>query len=124
MINPSQLQEIAKKWQKRLIASKGHFVFYTADKKRFEVSLKYLCTPVFQELLRRSEDEFGSQSNNPLTLPCNSVFMEHLLKLLKQRVSEDEQKELLDSISRSNCRRSSSEFLSWNNANLCQRGIL
>ncbi|XP_068645236.1 auxin-responsive protein SAUR64-like [Aristolochia californica] len=91
--------------QDKMVASRGHFVFYTTDQKRFEVPLNYLSTPVFEELFKISEEEYGLTSNSPLRLPCNSVLMEAILRLLAQRVSKETEKAVILSIS--SCRHSS-----------------
>ncbi|PUZ71794.1 hypothetical protein GQ55_2G343200 [Panicum hallii var. hallii] len=80
MMKANRIAQLAKKWQRiaalRLslgvaveadecctsMASKGHCVVYTAD-KRFEVPLAYLGTPVFAVLLQISQEEFGFVSD-------------------------------------------------------------
>ncbi|KAL8267369.1 hypothetical protein R6Q59_004744 [Mikania micrantha] len=52
---------------------KGYLAVYVGEiqRKRFVVPLSYLDQPFFQDLLRRSEEEFGF--NHPmggLTIPC------------------------------------------------------
>eukprot|EP00258_Populus_trichocarpa_P004289 XP_002306150.2 auxin-responsive protein SAUR21 [Populus trichocarpa] len=52
---------------------KGYFAVYVGEsqKKRFTVPISFLNQPSFQELLRKTEEEFGY--NHPmggLTLPC------------------------------------------------------
>ncbi|XP_068645223.1 auxin-responsive protein SAUR64-like [Aristolochia californica] len=91
--------------QDKMVAGRGHFVFYTTDQKRFEVPLNYLSTPIFEELFKISEEEYGLTSNSPLRLPCNSVLMEAILRLLTQRVSKETEKAVILSIS--SCRHSS-----------------
>ncbi|KAL5984138.1 hypothetical protein ACLOJK_018240, partial [Asimina triloba] len=87
MVNPMRLAEMARKWQKlaaigrrritmprtdveaagkQSAPSKGHFIIYTTDGRRFAVSLAYHNSPIFQELFRLSEDEFGLPSNGPI----------------------------------------------------------
>ncbi|XP_039127677.1 auxin-responsive protein SAUR64-like [Dioscorea cayenensis subsp. rotundata] len=79
------------------VADKGHFIVYTLEGKRFMVPLSYLESSVFKELFRMSEEEFGLPSDGPITLPCDSVFMEYLLSLLRRRVSKDVEKALFQS---------------------------
>ncbi|XP_054778071.1 auxin-responsive protein SAUR64-like [Prosopis cineraria] len=78
-------------------ANKGHFVVYSTDHKRFVVPLKYLKSNVFKELLEWSEEEFGLASSGPLLLPCESVVLEYVISLVKERVPEDVQKVLIAS---------------------------
>nr|DAD46608.1 TPA_asm: hypothetical protein HUJ06_016545 [Nelumbo nucifera] len=104
MINHKKLVAMARKWQKlaaigrRRISSaratmhrrsaanwwpmiKGHFVVYTADNGRFVIPLAYLSNPIFIELLRISEEEFGLPSDGPITLPCDAVFVEYIISI-------------------------------------------
>lgn len=116
---------MAKKWQ-RIAANKrkrisypkaessvankeGHFVVYTTDNKRFVVPLEYLSQNVFRELLRMSEEEFGLPGNGPITLPCESVFMEYVVSLVQWRMPVDLEKALLTSMA--TCHSSSSYSL-------------
>lgn len=71
-----------------LIASKGHFVVYTMDGWRFELPLSYLSSNVFQELFRISEDLFGFPRDEPITLPCDAIFMESTIAHLLNRLSK------------------------------------
>lgn len=81
MIGTRSLKRMAKKWQKMaskdmervfppgttkhvscrkpFVADKGHFVFYTTDKRRFAMPLTYRSNNVFRELFRMSGEEFG-----------------------------------------------------------------
>ncbi|KAF5747218.1 auxin-induced protein 10A5 [Tripterygium wilfordii] len=115
MIN---IRSIARKWQKmagirdgkknRTISfpqsrvfnnpSKGHFVVYSSDNRRFVVPLGYLKSFIFRELFKRSEEEFGLPSNGPITLPCDSTFMEYVVCLLDWKVSQELEKALLLSL--------------------------
>lgn len=65
---------------------KGNFAVYTADGSRFAVSLAYLENPIFIELLKMSEEEYGLQGNGPITLPCDGVFMDFLVSLVERCV--------------------------------------
>ncbi|KAH7669126.1 Small auxin-up RNA protein [Dioscorea alata] len=77
------------------VANKGHFTVYTSEGKRFIVPLVYLESNVFKELLKISEEEYGLPRNGPITLPCDAVFMEYVLCLLRRRISEDMERALL-----------------------------
>jgi hypothetical protein len=58
------------------VASKVHCVVYSADGRRFEVSLVYLNTTVFGELLTISQEEFGFASDDGrITPPCDAAVM-------------------------------------------------
>ncbi|KAK9690650.1 hypothetical protein RND81_09G143500 [Saponaria officinalis] len=86
MVSTKKLIRLAGKWQKLTktsrVAEKGHFVVYTTDQKRFVIPLSFLKTEVFRELFRMAEDEFGVPSDGPITLPCDSLFMEYVVFLL------------------------------------------
>ncbi|OWM83996.1 auxin-responsive protein SAUR68-like [Punica granatum] len=116
MISPKKLIKLAKKWQKlaakgrkgisfprtdaegkREVADKGHFVVYSSDLKRFMIPLAYINTRIFQELLERSEEEFGLSSDGPIMMPCDSVFMDYILSVVRKGVSESLERALLDS---------------------------
>ena len=124
MVNPKRLIEMAQKWRKvakagrrRIstsrtnsgpssggsLASKGHFVVYTKDGCRFVVPLDYLNSNVFKELFRLSEEEFGLPGDRPIMLPCDAVFMEQLVVILRRRISKDVEKALLNSIVSNRC---------------------
>ncbi|OAY84508.1 auxin-responsive protein SAUR36-like [Ananas comosus] len=63
--------------------SKGHFVVYSKGGKRFVVPLKYLDHPIFQVLLEMAEEEFGTNGDGPLMVPCEEELMEHVVSLLR-----------------------------------------
>lgn len=107
MISPKKLVKMARKWQKvaaikrkrisfqrdhgnvyaiastssSSVVDKGHFVVYTADKRRFVFPLLYLDTQIFRELLRLSKEEFGLPSDGPIVLPFDAVFMDYIYGL-------------------------------------------
>ncbi|KAK4360018.1 hypothetical protein RND71_022247 [Anisodus tanguticus] len=69
------------------IVEKGHFVVYTVDQARFIIPLAYLDNEVIQQLLKMSEEEFGLTSGGPITLPCDSAFMDYVVSLIKKGVA-------------------------------------
>ncbi|KAJ4715906.1 Auxin-responsive protein [Melia azedarach] len=118
MINSKRLIQLARKWQKMAamkrrrisflrngaaqkpsVANKGQFVVYTTDNRRFTLPLEYLRTSLFIELLRLSEEEFGLPSDGPITLPCDSAFLNYVMSMVKGRIPEDLEKALLTSLS-------------------------
>ncbi|XP_015057822.1 auxin-responsive protein SAUR68-like [Solanum pennellii] len=124
MISTKKLIKMARKWQKfaamqrkrisfvrnvsdadscstssSSIVEKGHFVVYTADQARFIIPLAYLEIEVIRQLLKMSEEEFGLPSGGPITLPCDSVFMDYIISLIREGVTAgDLHKALLLSI--------------------------
>ncbi|GJV55585.1 ARID DNA-binding domain-containing protein [Tanacetum coccineum] len=77
--NAKQLIKLNNKNQRDI--PKGYLAVYVGEvqKKRFVVPLSYLDQPLFQDLLRRSEDEFGF--NHPmggLTILCREEAFVHL----------------------------------------------
>ncbi|PHT31118.1 Auxin-responsive protein SAUR67 [Capsicum baccatum] len=69
------------------IVGKGHFVVYTIDQTRFVIPLDYLESEVIRQLLITSEEEFGLSSAGPITLPCDSSFMDYIISLIKKGVA-------------------------------------
>ncbi|RWW69899.1 hypothetical protein BHE74_00022464 [Ensete ventricosum] len=129
MLSPRRLHEIASKWQKMAalrrkriswmrrdaspefntkgtsIAEKGHFVVYSSEGRRFVIPVAILGTKMFQDLLRLSEEEFGFSGDGPISLPCDAVFLEYVLSMLKRRGSKDAEREMLISGFMSHCSR-------------------
>nr|XP_016492128.1 PREDICTED: auxin-responsive protein SAUR68-like [Nicotiana tabacum] len=128
MISVKKLIKIARKWQKLAvkqrkrisfprsnthdaeccstsysIVGKGHCVVYTTDQKRFVVPLAYLQHEVIRQLFHMSEEEFGLPSDGPITLPCDSIFMNYVISLMERGVAVDLQNALLVSIASSRC---------------------
>ncbi|XP_060185101.1 auxin-responsive protein SAUR68-like [Lycium barbarum] len=91
------------------IVGKGNFVVYTTDQKRFVVPLAYLQHKVIRQMLHMSEEEFGLPSNGPITLPCDALFMNYIISLIKRGVAVDLQNALLVSVASSRC--SSASYL-------------
>ncbi|KAL5129775.1 Auxin-responsive protein SAUR36 [Glycine soja] len=71
-------------------ANKGHLLVY--------IPLKCLSTNVFRELLNWYEEEFGLPSNGPITLPCDSVLLDYVILLFRERVPERVEKALITSM--------------------------
>nr|GME01352.1 auxin-responsive protein SAUR68-like [Ipomoea batatas] len=126
MISSKKLIKLAKRWQKFVAIrrkrisfpgnnndaescsassaiSKGHFAIYTADQKRFVVPLVFLDSEIIRQLLVISEEEFGLPSDGPITLPCDAVFMEYIISLLRQDVGIEIQNALLTSVTSNRC---------------------
>ncbi|KAH0720447.1 auxin-responsive protein SAUR68-like [Solanum tuberosum] len=81
------------------IVEKGHFVVYTIDQRSYAFPLTYLENEVITQLLSMSEEEFGLPSSGPITLPCDSAFMDYIISLIKTGVAAgDLHKALLRSI--------------------------
>ena len=89
------------------VAEKGHFVVYSADRKRFEFPLVYLKNEIFRELLQVSEEEFGIKIVGPIILPFDSVFMDYTIPFIQLGVAKHLEKALIISIDSSYCSSSS-----------------
>ncbi|TMW84340.1 hypothetical protein EJD97_025386 [Solanum chilense] len=66
---------------------KGYLAVYVGEteKKRFVVPITYLNHASFQELLRKSEEEFGFQHPmGGLTIPCNEEAFFHVTSRLNK----------------------------------------
>ncbi|KAL9238453.1 hypothetical protein vseg_012871 [Gypsophila vaccaria] len=119
MISTKKLIKMAKKWQRiaaasrkriswpRPVTDKGHFVVYTTDGRRFMIPLAFLETDIFRELFRMAEEEYGIASSEPLTLPCDSSFMEYTVCVINKHVAKDLENALIASLS--SCRYSTVE---------------
>ncbi|KAH0711290.1 hypothetical protein KY289_007249 [Solanum tuberosum] len=129
MISTKKLIKMVRRWQKfaamqrkrisfprddscstssSSIIEKGHFVVYTIDQRRFMIPLVYLENEIIQQLLNMSEEEFGLPSSGPITLPCDSAFMDYIISLIKKGVAAgDLHKALLLSIPSCCCSTSS-----------------
>lgn len=67
---------------------KGYVAMYVGEeRKRYEVPVKYLSLPKFQELMMNSQDEgdLDFKIDGPITLTCTTEKFEELLKLAKKR---------------------------------------
>ncbi|GAA0184130.1 hypothetical protein LIER_31426 [Lithospermum erythrorhizon] len=129
MITTKKLVKMAKKWQnkaainrKRIpfnkntkdestsshsstssIAEKGHFVAYTADGKRYSIPIAYLQSAIFRELFKMYEEEYGISKEGPITLPCDSIFMDYLITLVRRKTTKDVEQALLLSVVANRC---------------------
>ncbi|KAL5983615.1 hypothetical protein ACLOJK_017703 [Asimina triloba] len=83
---------------KNSASSKGHFIIYTTDGRRSAVPLAYHNTPIFQQLFRMSEDEFGLPRDGPITMLFDAIFMDYIVSLLQRAVPEDLERALLFSL--------------------------
>ncbi|EXB95379.1 hypothetical protein L484_014352 [Morus notabilis] len=136
MISAKKLIKMARKWQKiaarsrrrislprnnkdivddenctsSFVVKKGHFVVYTTDEKRFVMPLAYLKHNILRELFKMSEEEFGVSSDGPIRLPCDAVFMEYVVTLIKRGVAKDFEKALIRSMETGRCSSSASSF--------------
>ena len=64
---------------------KGYIAVYVGEeRKRYEVGVKYLSLPEFQELIVQSHaDEIEPKIEGPLMLACRTEEFDQLLKLAK-----------------------------------------
>ncbi|GAB2291735.1 hypothetical protein Dimus_025984 [Dionaea muscipula] len=65
---------------------RGHFAIYVGndeEKERFVIPISYLKHPLFQELLRKAEEEFGyDYGMGGLTVPCTKCYFMDLVSRL------------------------------------------
>ncbi|KAK6255409.1 hypothetical protein SCA6_016714 [Theobroma cacao] len=66
-------------------ARRGYVAMYVGEKaKRYEVPIRYLSSPAFQELLMRSQDDdLDTKIDGPITIACTSERFKQLLKVAK-----------------------------------------
>ncbi|CAN6464253.1 unnamed protein product [Victoria cruziana] len=127
MISTKRLVQMARKWQrlaargrKRIsfprsssskkvaaTAEKGHFVAYASDDKRYVVPLACLHRPIFRELLKMAEEEFGLNIDGAITFPCDSAMMDYIVSLLQRDMSIQMEDALITSLSSGRCLSSS-----------------
>jgi hypothetical protein len=80
------------------VANKGHFVMYTADRRRFVLPLEYLNKEIFKELFRMAEEVFGLPRNGPITLPCDAASMEYVIAMSQHNIAKHMEKALATAI--------------------------
>ncbi|CAL0333175.1 unnamed protein product [Lupinus luteus] len=76
MISLKRLITIARKWKR-----------VAGIKRRVVISQPRNNHKIFRELFRISEEQFGLPTDGPITLPCDSAFMEYVVSLVRKRVS-------------------------------------
>ncbi|KAG6526518.1 auxin-responsive protein SAUR50-like [Zingiber officinale] len=81
-----RLQQMLRRWLLAADVPAGHVaVCVGISSRRFVVRATSLNHPIFRQLLRQAEEEYGSPSSGrpgPLSLPCDEVLFEHLLHLI------------------------------------------
>ncbi|MBA0603776.1 hypothetical protein Gorai_001957 [Gossypium raimondii] len=86
-------------YEKSSVVVKGCFVISTTDKRHFVIPLAFLSNCIFRELFKMSEEEFVLPSDGPITLPCDSVFMNYIISIVKRGLSKDLERAVVNSIS-------------------------
>lgn len=77
----------ATKNNKKNCASKGFVPIYVGEEgKKYEVPVKYLSTPAFQELITRflDDDQVEPKINGPIVLVCRIESFDQFLKFAKK----------------------------------------
>ena len=71
--------------EKTFRAQKGHVTIYVRNlEKRYEVPLKYLSLPSFQELIVQSQpDELDIKIDGPIVLACSTEVFDQFLSMAK-----------------------------------------
>lgn len=90
------------------MVEKGHFAVYTVDQARFVIPLAYLENEVIRQLLNMSVEVFGLPSDGPITLPCDSAFMDYIISLIKKGIAAGDLHKALLLLLPSCCRSTSS----------------
>ncbi|XP_010940987.3 protein SMALL AUXIN UP-REGULATED RNA 12 [Elaeis guineensis] len=97
----ARLRQMLRRWRLRAVASAsasrgapadvpvGHVaVCVGSSSRRFVVRAAHLNHPVFRQLLRQAEEEYGFSSHpGPLALPCDESLFEHILRHLSSSSS-------------------------------------
>uniref|UniRef100_J3MHB7 Auxin-responsive protein n=1 Tax=Oryza brachyantha TaxID=4533 RepID=J3MHB7_ORYBR len=84
-----RLQQLLKKWKKLATAPgksgsgvpKGSFAVYVGEEMR-RGGGPYFNHPLFGELLREAEEEFGFRHEGALRIPCDVDVFEGILRLV------------------------------------------
>ncbi|KAG6750740.1 hypothetical protein POTOM_045249 [Populus tomentosa] len=65
---------------------RGYVAMYVGEEgKRYEVPVKYLSNPVFQELLRRSQhQDLDYKIEGALRIPHSTAFFDQFLRIIKE----------------------------------------
>eukprot|EP01018_Ginkgo_biloba_P027697 Gb_25123 [translate_table: standard] len=67
----------------------GYLAVYVGmERKRFIIPTSYLSRPVFRTLLQKAEEEFGFDHKGGLTIPCETVIFEEVLRVLGKNGEE------------------------------------
>ncbi|KAI4380210.1 hypothetical protein MLD38_006428 [Melastoma candidum] len=68
------------------IIPRGCFSLLVGEvQKRFTVPTKFLGHPLFRELLREAEEEFGFHQKGVLRIPCDVIVFEHVLEMIAKK---------------------------------------
>ncbi|MBA0574752.1 hypothetical protein Golob_028025 [Gossypium lobatum] len=86
-------------YEKSSVVVKGCFVIFTTDKRHFVIPLAFLSNCIYRELFKMSQEEFVLPSDGPITLPCDSVFMNYIISIVKRGLSKDLERAVVNSIS-------------------------
>ncbi|CAN1189044.1 Auxin-responsive protein SAUR36 [Linum perenne] len=70
-----------------ICSSKGHFVVYTIDNRRFVMPLKFMKRKIMVQLLKMAEEEFGFSSDQPIVFPFNGHVMDQIIMFLSSSSS-------------------------------------
>ncbi|URE33897.1 Auxin responsive protein [Musa troglodytarum] len=88
-----QLKQVIRHWRERLSGHGGEEATVPAgcvplyvgpEGKRFEVPARFLKLPVFVELLKRAEEEYGFEQAGGLAIPCDSDFFRWVADALRR----------------------------------------
>jgi len=64
----------------RKAAPKGQFVVYVGEElRRFTLPLSYLKNPIFQQLLKKSAEEYGYSDSRGIVLPCDESTFQNFI---------------------------------------------
>ncbi|KAK3421123.1 hypothetical protein EUGRSUZ_G01818 [Eucalyptus grandis] len=108
MMEPKKLMKMVRMWEKiaasgrRRISdpgvTRGHFVIYTTDGRRFMIPLQFTRSNIFKEHFEMSEEEFRLSGDGPITVPCDAASMEYIVSFVERCVAKDIENALLNSI--------------------------
>ncbi|XP_057853870.2 indole-3-acetic acid-induced protein ARG7-like [Cryptomeria japonica] len=64
----------------------GHVAVYAgSNHERFVIRISHLNHSLFRALLEEAKDEYGFDTNRPLTLPCDGDTLQYIIILLRNQ---------------------------------------
>lgn len=89
-----RIRQMLRRWRKKAAASldvpAGHVAIRVgSSSKRFLVRATYLNHPIFRKLLVQAEEEYGFVNQGPLTIPCDELVFEEVLRFVSAAESGD-----------------------------------
>ncbi|KAJ8480599.1 hypothetical protein OPV22_024326 [Ensete ventricosum] len=88
-----QLKQVIRRWREQLsckglevaTAPAGYVPLCIGpERERFDVPVRFLKLPVFLELMKRAEEEYGFEQPGVLAIPCDPDFFRWVVDALRR----------------------------------------